>query len=104
MRRAARKDANQAAIEQVFQAAGFSVADTSALGNGFVDLVVGGCGVNLLIEVKDGAKSPSDRRLTPKEEAFHAGWRGPIAVVETVDGALELVKTLRRKHAAQEAD
>jgi hypothetical protein len=87
MRRAARKDGNQEHIAEVFKEFGFSTADTSALGNGFPDLVVGGNGVNVLIEVKDSAQPPSKRRLTDKERAFYDGWKGPIFVIESEEEA-----------------
>ena len=42
-------------------------------------------------EVKDGSKPPCKRKLTPDEEAFHASWRGHVAVVESVEDALKIV-------------
>jgi len=77
-----RVDANQKEITQFFRGRGFAVAITSDLGNGFPDLVVSKEGYTILIEVKDGTKPPSQRRLTDDEEAFHAGWKGHIAIVK----------------------
>jgi hypothetical protein len=48
-------------------------------------------GTNLLIEIKDGQKVPSARKLTPDEAAWHQSWRGQVAIVESVDDALRLV-------------
>lgn len=91
MRRAARTDAVQAEIVAALRAVGASVWVTSAVGGGFPDLVIGFRGQSFLLEVKDGAKPPSARRLTPDEQAWHAAWRGQVAVVCSVAEALEVV-------------
>jgi len=97
MRRKARVDANQKDIRDAFLAMGCSVADTSRLGEGFPDLVVGCSGVNLLIEVKDGDKPPSARKLTESEEKFMNGWLGQYTIIETEDQVIELVNSVRRR-------
>lgn len=97
VRRAARKDANHEEIAEVFKTFGFSVADTSQLGNGFPDMVVGWLSANLLVEVKDGSKPLSRRRLSEEEQAFHDRWLGPILVVETETQALEIARTLKEE-------
>lgn len=90
MRRASRTDANQAAIVAALRRAGASVQPLHAVGQGCPDLLVGYRGQTLLLEVKDGAKPPSARRLTPDQVDWHAAWRGsPVAVVCTVSEALE---------------
>lgn len=86
--RASKVDANQADIVSGLRAVGASVTVTSAVGHGFTDLVVGYRGVNYLLEVKDGCKPPSARKLTEDQEKWHAEWRGQKAVVETLDQAL----------------
>lgn len=89
MRRAARTDANQAQIMRALRAIGCKVKDTSRLGDGFPDLVVGYRGRLTLMEVKDGSKPPSERKLTPDQEKFHAEWAGlPVYVVENEDAAI----------------
>ena len=96
MRRAARTDANQAAIVQALRQAGCTVIDLSAVGGGVPDLLVGVAGQTVLIECKDGSKPPSARRLTPDQQAWHAAWRGgPLAVVCDVDSALRVAATAR---------
>lgn len=67
------------------------MADTADLGRGFPDLVVGVRGRNLLLEVKDGKKPPSARRLTAPEQDFFDRWSGQVAVVNSLDEAIELV-------------
>ena len=91
MRLDARTDANQNEIVQALRDVGASVAITSALGKGFVDLVAGYRGVNYLIEIKDGSKPPSARRLTPDEQEFFDTWRGAVFVANNVDEALEII-------------
>ena len=91
MRRAARTDANHAEIVQALRTIGASVADTSAVGKGFPDLVVGMRGRNWLLECKDGDKSPSRRKLTPDQVEFKAKWRGHWAVVNSAAEAIEVV-------------
>ena len=89
MRRAARKDDNQREIEDAFRACGFAVHDTSRLGDGFPDLAVyrPANGI-VLVEVKDGSKPPSARKLTRAEEAFSK--RFPVRLVESVEDVLSL--------------
>lgn len=89
--KAARTDSNQAEIVAALRRAGASVAITSSLGGGFPDLVAGLNGKTYLLEVKDGTKPPSKRRLTPAESRFHASWLGHVCVVETEDEALAAV-------------
>ena len=82
MRTRGRVDENQGSIVSKFRGAGFSVAITSNLGGGFPDLAVGKYGVTVLVEIKDGDKPPSKRKLTEDEERFHSSWRGAACVVE----------------------
>lgn len=89
--RAARTDANHAAIVKALRQIGASVFDASRVGGGFPDLVVGYRGRNFLLEVKDGKKSPSRRQLTEAQVKFVAEWRGHWAYVQSVEDALELV-------------
>lgn len=63
-------------------------------GDGVPDLIV--CtprGRLLLIEVKDGAKPPSDRKLKPAQVAWHAIWapRAPVFVCLSPADALAAV-------------
>lgn len=90
-RKHGRPDANQGQIVQQCRDLGYSVAVTSDLGNGFPDIMVGTAGFNLMFEIKDPSQPPSKRRLTPNEVDFHAGWRGQIDVVETIDDIVRVV-------------
>ena len=85
MRRAAKKDRNHNEIAAALMKMGFSVADTSQLGEGFPDIVAGRAGINFLIEVKDYSLPPSHRKLTPEQVAFHNAWNGQICVIKCVE-------------------
>ncbi|MDE4176380.1 hypothetical protein PXK01_19665 [Phaeobacter sp. PT47_59] len=88
---AAKVDANQGEIVAALRRAGASVTPTHAAGEGFPDLAGGFRGETFLIEVKDGAKPPSARKLTPDQEKWHATWRGQKAVASTVAEALAVI-------------
>ena len=95
MRYAARIDANQDQIVSLLRAAGATVHSMAALGGGFPDLLVGHAGKTALIEVKDGAKFPSRRKLTPDQKDFHANWKGgTLAVVDSPEAALRVLKLM----------
>jgi hypothetical protein len=94
MRRAARTDGNHAEIVRALRQAGCGVVDLSGVGNGVPDLLVEAPvypHAMALLEIKDPAQPPNKRKLTPAQQEFHAGWRGPLHVVETVEQALAAV-------------
>ena len=96
MRRAARVDRNQVEIVNALRKAGASVQSLAATGKGCPDLLVGCRGVNLLMEVKDGQKAPSARKLTADQVEWHGAWEGQVAVVKTAQEAVELLEPQRR--------
>jgi len=81
MRARGRTDANQARIVEALRRLGASVSVTSGVGSGFPDLLVGYMGRTTMLEIKDGGKPPSKRKLTEAEAYFLANWRGGPAVV-----------------------
>ena len=93
MRRAAKRDKNEAAICLALEQVGATVERLS--GADLPDLLVGFRGVNVLMEVKQpaGAKGgTSHRELLPGQAAWHATWRGaPVAVVRTPAEALAAI-------------
>jgi Holliday junction resolvase len=91
-RRAARIDQNQVAIVNGLRQAGCSVLSLAAIGGGCPDLLCGRQGVNLLIEVKNGRKSPSARALTAEQLEFLDSWRGTAVVVNSLEEALAMMK------------
>lgn len=80
VRRAARTDDNQGATVDYLRSIGWSVFVTSALGGGFPDLVCARPGLCCLVELKDGSKPASKRRLTPAEQRFAEEFTGPYIV------------------------
>ena len=92
MRYANRIDANQNAIVQALRECG-AVVRIISQGGGIPDLLVGYNGYTILMEVKDGQKSPSARKLTEDEQKFFDEWRGGmLAIVNNVEEALDLLK------------
>jgi len=90
-RRASKVDDNQREIVQALKKAGASVQYLHNVGMGCPDILVGYRNVNYLMELKDGYKSPSRRRLTPFQQEWHAAWTGQSAVVSSVDEALAVI-------------
>lgn len=76
VRRRPRVDANQSDIVEFLREAGASVHSLAAIGGGTPDLVVGYKGMTFLMEVKDGSKPPSERKLTADQEKWLAAWKG----------------------------
>jgi len=91
VRRAARVDSNQPKIVQALRDVGADVQPLHFVGRGFPDILAGFRGKNFLIEIKDGNKRPSKRRLTPDEKKWHREWRGQVAIAESVDDALRII-------------
>jgi Holliday junction resolvase len=86
-RHARRVDANQGAVVEALRERGWFVASLASTGRGVPDLLIARKGVMKLIEVKDGAKIPSARKLTTKEAlfAFHMQQAGcPVIRVESI--------------------
>ena len=92
MRQAAKVDANQPDVVSALRKIGAKVYVASSFGKGFPDLIVGFRGAFYLLEVKDGSKPPSARKLTPEQQEFHAEWAGyPVHVVESAEQAIAVV-------------
>jgi len=95
VRRAAKIDANQPAIVQALRAFGATVQPLHTVGAGVPDLLVGYRGRTALVEVKDGLRPPSERRLTTDQQEWHGNWRGgTLAIVCDVESALRVLKTM----------
>jgi hypothetical protein len=88
-RRAARRDKNESAVVAALRKSGCLVEPLS--GEGVPDLLVWSPALSriVLIEVKDGAKSPSQRRLTEQQQKFHAEWQAAGAHVVKADSVTE---------------
>lgn len=85
-------DANHGEFAKAFGDLGCTVADTSAAGFGFPDIVLGLIGQTHLVEVKD-----ADGQLSASQKRFIRDWRGaPIVVVQTIPEAIGHVQRIRR--------
>lgn len=92
MRRAAKVDDNHKSIVDTFRKMGCSVQSLAGVGQGVPDLLVSFGGVNRLVEVKDGSKIPSQRKLTPAQEKWIIDWPTRVYLVETTAEAMMLVQ------------
>ena len=88
---AARADANQPQIVDILRQVGATVQHLHMVGSGCPDIMVGFQGQNYLMEIKDGQKSPSKRKLTDDEQEWHDIWRGQVAIVRDEVEALEVI-------------
>ena len=76
-----RTDGNQQDIIDALRDEGASVQSLASVGAGCPDLAVGLAGQSFLVEVKNGAKSPSARTLTPDQRRWVERWTGSDVVV-----------------------
>jgi hypothetical protein len=87
-------DANHSQIVKVFRDLGCSVFDTSRVAGGFPDLVLGVNKITCLVEIK----SSSEAKFTSAQNLFMMHWKGSaVARIDSVDGAIRLVKMLNAK-------
>jgi len=92
MRYANRIDANQNMIVDALRKAG-AVVRIISQGDGIPDLLVGYKGYTILMEVKDGDKVPSARKLTEAEQKFFNDWQGGLLmIVNSPEEALEILE------------
>ena len=89
MRRANRKDANHRQVINEFRRLGWQVLDTADLKNAF-DILVSKRMVTVCIEIKDGEKPPSARRLTAGEQNFKDNWRGNYKIIKSLQEVQDL--------------
>ena len=96
MRIAAKTDANQTQVISALRAAGAKVQSLAAIGKGVPDLLCQYKGTFYLIEVKDGRKAPSQRRLTDDQVKWHEEWKSAfLGVVESPDEALKFIGAIK---------
>jgi Holliday junction resolvase len=92
MRYANRIDENQNEIVKALRKAG-AVVRIISQGDGIPDLLVAYKGYTILMEVKDGNKPPSARKLTEAEQKFFDEWTGGMLVI--VNSVEESLATLQ---------
>jgi len=82
-RRAAKVDANQPEIVKAFRSLGWYVLIISQLKN-CCDIIVSKGGRTVAVEIKDGAKPPSQQKLSEGELKFRNEWKGEYALIKSV--------------------
>jgi hypothetical protein len=93
VRRAARKDANHGAIVRDLVAIGAECFETHQI-PGLLDVIVAYRGRLVWLEIKDGQKPPSERRLTKAEQETIGRLRrvaAPVHIVENTEQALRAI-------------
>ena len=88
-RRAARTDDNQPEVVKEFRRLGWYVLIISQLKN-CCDIMVSKGGVTIAIEIKDGSKPPSARKLSKGEQEFKDNWLGRWELVESIDDVINI--------------
>lgn len=78
-------------MQMLRQIPSLSVFSTHMVGKGFPDIVIGYKKKNYLIEIKDGDKPPSARKLTADESKFHSTWNGQVATIKNEDELLQIL-------------
>jgi len=97
VRQRAKRDANHNDIVRIFEDLRAGWLELSQV-PGALDGVVGVAGIDQRVEIKDGDKPASERKLTPAEVDVFQTWRGrPPVVVESVEDAIALVNRLRKE-------
>jgi hypothetical protein len=96
MRRAAKIDANHEAVVEMLRSCGATVQSLAATGKGCPDLLVGYRGQTFLMEIKDGKKPPSEKRMTIDQVNWHMRWNGgSLSVVYSPENALKVIGVLK---------
>lgn len=81
-------DSNHRDVVEVLERAGCKVLSLAGMGDGTPDILVSkGKKWMALVEIKDGNKPPSKRKLTDDEITFHANW--PVTTVISPADALD---------------
>lgn len=95
MRKMGRVDANHGQVVDALRQFGCVVRSTAQLGDGFPDLIVGYRGVLVVLEVKDGSKPESARKLTAAEVKFLSEWPRAYVVTSPQDAIEAVVEAAR---------
>jgi len=89
MIRAARVDENQPEIVKAFRDLGWYVLIISQLKN-CCDIMVSKGGRTVAVEIKDGKKPASKRKLSKGELQFKEEWKGEYAIVICVQDVINI--------------
>ncbi len=94
-----RVDGNQKLMVELFRKMGASVLQLHSVGKGCPDLLISYNTHNVLIELKDGSKCPSQRQLTELERDFFNSWNGQVCLISTEEEAMSLICHMRKWNA-----
>jgi Holliday junction resolvase len=88
---AKRVDLNHQEIVKKFRDLGASVFDTSGIGRGCPDILLGYNGLTCLVEIKSGEK----KKFTEAQLKFMSEWKGSsVTRINDTEGAERLIKIL----------
>jgi hypothetical protein len=90
MKRDARQDRNHNEVKDYFEDYGCSVLNIFQLKN-CADIIVAKNNITCIVEIKDGLKCPSQRKLSDGEIKFRDSWLGEWRLVETLEDAAAIV-------------
>ena len=80
-----RVDANQTELIHEAERLGAQVQRISDIGQGCPDLLGAKDGLWFVVEIKDGSKPPSKRRLNKKQVEWHNRFPAPVWIWESKD-------------------
>ena len=92
MRTDARIDRNQPETVKEFRRLGYSVLIIAQLKK-CCDIIIARDGFTCAVEIKDGEKPPSQRKLTEGEQEFKDTWKGRWYLCESLDDAQAIDRT-----------
>lgn len=82
-------------VARIFRAFGFSVQDTSRVGGGFPDYVIGFRGKNYLVEVKND--TGFGWKYTAAQKKFNESWNGQHITITSPAEAADFAKQMRHE-------
>lgn len=85
-----RRDANHGELTEIFESLGCTVLDLSMVGSDCPDVLIGLCGVNVLVEIKS-----KGGKLEPGQERFRRDWRGKTTAAWDRDDCIAIVSEVR---------
>ncbi len=96
-----RVDENQKSIVELWRKMGASVLLLHQVGGECPDALLGYNFHNVLVEIKDGRKAPSARKLTASQQALMKKWKGQICIIKNEEEAINLIYTMRSWNAPE---
>jgi len=89
--KAKRVDSNQKQIVTHLRQLGITVLHLHTVGKGCPDILLGYKNQNFLVELKDGNKSASKKKLTEDEREFFLEWKGQVNKCESLEDILKII-------------